>query len=139
MPPKGRAALAKRQKARPDLKGDDILWIGIKASEFNIQRLASFLMFSEHKVEVEPYVDQLEEKIPGGEGFEVAPMEFDYKLIRQTIVKALEALLTVRPDVKPRVLEVIKQHGGERLSLVPDHNLPELYKALDLLGKEIGT
>lgn len=139
MAPKGRAALAKRQKERPDLKGDDILWIGIKASEFNIARLASFLIFAEHKVEVEPYVDQLESVIPGGEhGFEAEPpeMEFDYEAIRREITKALGALLTVQPDMKPKVLEVIKAHGGEKLSSVPNNNLPDLYKALDQLGKE---
>lgn len=139
--PKGRAALAKRQKARADLQGQDIIWVGFAATEANIQRIGTLLMLADWPtvVEAKQKEDQLESVIPGGEhGFEAEPpeMEFDFEAIRRAIVKDLTHILGVDPDRKPRVMEVIKAHGGEKLSTVPNNNLPDLYKALAKLRKE---
>jgi hypothetical protein len=136
--PKGKAALAKRQKERADLKSQDIIWIGIAASEMNIQRLGTLLMLADWPMVLEKrHEDQLECVIPGGEGFEATPMDLNYELIRRDIVNAMTEIVEADPSQKARIMEAIKQHGGERLSLVPEKNLPELFASINRIRKEI--
>jgi hypothetical protein len=106
----------------------------------NIQRIAAFLMLADWPmVQVEKAKeDQLECVIPGGEGFEAQPeMDFDFEAIRRAIVKMLTPMLESAPEMKPKVLEIVKAHGGERVSTVPNNQLPDLYQALAQLQKEL--
>jgi hypothetical protein len=136
MAPSGKAALAKRQKDRADLKSRDIIWVGIAASESNIQRIAAMLMFSEWPIEVEPQEDQLANVLPWGE--ETPPeIEFNYEAIRADITRALTAILEKDESQKPRLKALIQEHGGERLSLVPEKNLPELFASINRIREEI--
>jgi hypothetical protein len=137
--PTGKAALQKRQKQRADLKEQDIIWIGIAATEQNIQRLGALLLFAEMPVEVEaaPHV-LLPWEDPNDPRYQQPPeLEVNYELVRRDITKAMTEILQADADLKPRILETIKQHGGERLSLVPETQLPELYAAINRIREEI--
>lgn len=129
--PKGKTALEQKRKDRADLKQTDIIWIGIAATEQNIQRFAAFLMFADYHKEVKPLGPlPYEEEMP----FDAEPapaLEIDFESVKRAIITALKAWVdAVGPEVKTRFLELCKQYGGERLSTVPQANLIELLAAL---------
>jgi hypothetical protein len=138
--PRGKAALAKRQKERADLQGQKIIWVGLAMTEANIQRLGKLLLFAEWPAEEEPFVDQMADILPY-DGFEadqkaVPEIEFNYEMIRRDITNALSEILTADESLKPRLKALIQEHGGERLPLVPEKNLPELYVAINRVREE---
>lgn len=127
--PKGRTALQKKQKERADLKSGDIIWIGIAATEQNIQRLGAFLMFSDYHKEEKPLGP-----LPYDDPFEAAPppeLEVDWTSVRNAILEELKRLYNEQGEAaKVRFLELCNVHGGEKLSTVPNDNLLGLLAAL---------
>jgi hypothetical protein len=120
--PKGETSLRKRQKERGDLKGQDIIWIGIAATELNIQRLGALLLFADMPLEIEtPKKLMFPWEDPDDPRFQQPPeLEVDYELIRRNIVKAMV-------DLK----RVILAHGGETIAAVPNNNLLALLRDLE--------
>lgn len=127
--PKGRTALQKKQKERADLKSGDIIWIGIAATEQNIQRFAAFLMFADYHKEEKPLGP-----LPYDDPFEAAPppeLEVDWTSVRNAILEELKKLYAARGEEgKNWFLKRCQEHGGEKLSLVPNDNLMGLLQAL---------
>jgi hypothetical protein len=130
--PKGETSLRKRQKERGDLKGQDIIWIGIAATELNIQRLGALLLFADMPLEIEtPKKLMFPWEDPDDPRFQQPPeLEVDYELIRRNIVKAMVARKndgTTKDDLK----RVILAHGGETIAAVPNNNLLALLRDLE--------
>lgn len=134
--PKGHSALKKKQKDRADLKSGDIVWIGIAATEQNIQRLGAFLMFADYHKEEKPLGP-----LPYNDPFEAAPppeLEVDWTAVRNAIVKTMKELTDSKGILigKASIIEAIKLFGGTRLSDVPQDNLVPLLNYLNALNKE---
>jgi hypothetical protein len=137
--PSGKAALAKRQKERADLKAGDVIWIGIAMTEANLQRLGALLLFADFHVEVE-------KKELGPlpfDGFEAdAPpppqLEINYALVKNDIMAAMQKMIKARGEgpAKELIVAEIRRLGGTRLNDVPQNQLIALYTTLTELNKE---
>lgn len=124
-------AQAKKALDRAKLKDTDVVWIGIAATEFNMQRLAALLLFAEHpiRVEAEPTA-LLPWEDPNDPRFEKPPeLQIDYELVRRTITKHLTAYLAKHGEEKARA--VLKSFGAERISLVAQDQLVPMNAALE--------
>ncbi len=129
--PAGEKALRERQKARADLKAQDIVWIGIAATESNIQRIAAFIMFAEWPLVVEKVASgPLPWEDPADPSFQKPPeLEIDYNVVRHSIAKHLSAYLKKHGEDSAR--DVLKSFGAERLSLIAESQLIALDTALE--------
>lgn len=128
MAPRKKAAEKTRERA--DLKDIRSITITVKASEFNLQRLAAFMIFCEH---LEPIVEFGPEKPmpwedPSDPRFNGPTLELDVEAIRRDITKHLSAY--VKQHGEDRARDLLRSFGGERLSLVPDEQLLTLRNAL---------
>ena len=132
--PSGKAALEKKRKERADLKDGDIVWIAIRATESNLQRLGAFLIFADYHIEEAPRpVTLLPWEDPNDPRFEQPPeLQINHELVKKDIYAAMEALVTRDGEIpaKARIREIIQQHGAEKFRDVPDNRLLELLAAL---------
>lgn len=130
-PPAGETALRAKQKARADLKAQDIIWIGIAASEANIQRIAAMLLFADHLEAVERPADgPMPWEDPNDPKFQKPPeLEIDYNVVRHSIAKHLSAY--VKRFGEERARAVLNSFGASRLSLLPESQLLPLDAALE--------
>jgi hypothetical protein len=123
--PAGQAALRKRQHERADLQGQKIIWIGIAATEANIQRIGTLLLLADHPAIEEPYVDQLAGIIPD----EPPPLDVDYEVVKSSIAKHLQEY--VKRFDEERARAVLNSFGASRLSSIVESQLLPLHAALE--------
>lgn len=131
-PPAGAKALQEKRKLRADLQGQDIIWIGIAASEANIQRIGALLLFADHPVAVEKIDNKpLPWEDPTDPRFQKPPeLEIDYEVVRRSIMKHLSAY--VKKHGEERARAVLSSYGSApRLSSVPQESLLALDAALE--------
>jgi hypothetical protein len=130
-PAGGQQALRERQKLRADLKAQDIVWIGIAATETNLQRLGAYLMFCDHPVAVEKMDDKpLPWEDPNDPRFQKPPeLEIDYTVVRHSIAKHLVEY--VKRFGEERARAVLTSFGASRLSSIPEAQLIPLHDALE--------
>lgn len=129
----------RKQIEKGQLKATDTIWIGIKATEANLQRLGAFLLFADYHVEeAPPEPTLLPWEDPNDPRYkEERPLQIDYELVKRNITTVMKELVTTKGEAfKPTILAVIRDHGGEKLSTVPQDKLVELYAALDQLKEE---
>lgn len=122
----------RKRAEQADLKKDRIIWIGIAATEGNLQRLGALLLFAD-KIEMDPPepTGPLPWEDPNDPRYvPPAKPEINHELVRQDIIKLLPALVE-KMGGKPQVMEVIKAHGAEKLSQIPLDNLLPLYHDLN--------
>lgn len=130
--PEGAEGLAKKWRERADLKEQDIIWIGIAASELNLQRLGALLLFADMPVVVEQTARKpLPWEDPNDPQYQKPPeLEVDYDKIRRAIVAQMAVLVNERGHEKAAVKAVIQAHGADTLVGVPNDNLAALLRDL---------
>jgi hypothetical protein len=129
--PKGEKALRKRQAERAELKSQDIIWIGIAASETNLQRIAAFLMFADMPTAVEPKQSLLPWEDPADPRFEKPPeIELNVELIKADIVFEMQRIVKATGGDKAAIKRLIEKYGGATLVTVPNNQLIALWRDL---------
>lgn len=120
---------SKRQVVEPPKIQADTIWIGIRASDANIERLGALLLFADIDFKVQGQAE------PTGpmpwEAPSPMPAEadhVDYEVVKRSIFKHLEKYLAQHGQEKAR--ELIKSFGGARVSEIPQHQLVGLEAAL---------
>lgn len=117
---------------REKLKQTDTIWIGIRATESNLQRLAAYLLFAERPIVV---TEDVEESKPfpfdDPAAFEATIPEtsIDWEVVRRSTTTLLVKYVEKYGEEKAR--EVLRSFGAERLSLVPKDQLIPLNAALE--------
>ena len=129
-----------KKQDQADLKVIKTITITVKASEFNLQRLAAFMLFCEH---LEPIVEvggpekPMCWEDPTDPRFVPDPakpaLEIDYALVRRDITKELERL---GAGSRTAIVAAIQANGGTRISDVPESNLLSLLSDLNRLNPE---
>ncbi len=136
-PSKAQIKKAADQAALKEIK---TITVTIRASEFNLQRLAAFMLFCEH---LEPIVEvggpelPMPWEDPTDPRFVPDPakpaLEIDYALVRRDITKELERL---GAGSRAAIIAAINTNGGTRISDVPEDNLLSLLSDLNRLNPE---
>jgi hypothetical protein len=123
--PNGRKALDKKRKERADLKDQDIIWVGIAATEANLQRLGVLMLLADFPMVVEP---AKQAPLPYEE---TAPpeLEIDYTKIRNAIIDVLQEKVKAGVD-KERLKDLIARGGGTTVKNTPNDNLLDLLAEL---------
>lgn len=125
-----------------DLKATDTVWIGIRATEHNLQRLAAYLLFAERPIEIERMktvnpVGSLPWEDPNDPAY-IAPKpaeeSIDWELVKRSTTKLLMQYAKEHGEDKARA--VLESYGASRLSLVPQEQLIPLNAALEAALKE---
>lgn len=131
--PSGRGKLEAKRKIRPDLSKQDIIWVGIAASEINLNRLAALLMFSDHIVEIESSEPEkpLPWEDPTDPRFNQPPeLQVNYEQIKRDIVLAMKKKIDAGLE-KPALKAVIQRHGADTLAGVHNDNLLALLRDIE--------
>jgi hypothetical protein len=128
-----KAARAKKV-AQEKLKDISSVTITIQASEYNMQRLAAFLLFCEH---LEPLfrsedVRPLPWEDPNDPRFNQPPaLELDVEALRRAIASKLLAF--AERDGVASAKRLLQTYGGEGLAAIPPEQLPGLLDNLERL------
>lgn len=131
MAPRNSKQTAKAAERR-EMKDIKTIQITIKASEFNLQRLAAYMLFCEH---LEPVIEIGKElplpwEDPNDPRFQKPPeLLIDYEVVRRSIMKHLSAYLKIHGEERAKA--VLESFGAPRLSAVPQDQLLALDAALE--------
>lgn len=116
---------------RAKLKETDIIWIGIRASEFNLQRLGAFLLFAEYPYEVESQTEPTGPMMfedPADVPLPAEADHVDYEVVKRDIFKNLGTYLEKHGQERAR--EMLLAYGGARISEIPQNRLVSLAEDL---------
>jgi hypothetical protein len=125
-----KAQIEKAQE-RADLQKVSIIWIGIAATEANLQRLGALLLFAD-RVEIKAPVElgPLPWEDPTDPRYQQIPeLEVDYEVVKRSIAKHLSAYVKIHGEERARA--VLNSFGAPRLSSVPQEQLIPLNAALE--------
>ena len=127
-------AATRRKKPAPNLKaGADTIWVGLKMSEGNLQRLAALLLFAEIDFKVD---EKTEPTGPLPWEFPVDPPpaeadHVDYEVVRRSIAKHLLAM-----NEKGRLEEaktLLAEFGATGLASIPQDRLVVFHDTLEAM------
>ena len=120
----------KKALTRDELKQLDAFTVTVRASEGNIQRLAAFLMFADFADVELKYIDTpLPWEDPNDPRFLKPPeLQLNRNGIQNALMPLFEAYFNRHGEEKAK--EMIKSFGAERLSLLTDTQLLDMYNAL---------
>ena len=120
----------KKALTRDELKQLDAFTVTVRASEGNIQRLAAFLMFADFADVELKYIEMpLPWEDPNDPRFLKPPeLQLNRNGIQNALMPLFEAYFNRHGEEKAK--EMIKSFGAERLSLLTDTQLLDMYNAL---------
>ncbi len=127
-------ATTTRKRKQPDkkqqLKDVDTIWIGIRASEANIQRLGAFLLLADFPVVKTEYKDTpLPWEDPNDPKYLKPPeLEIDRNRVMNALMPMLESYLNQHGEEKAKAM--IASYGAPRLGELTDTQLLDLHNSL---------
>lgn len=126
---------ASRKRRQPDkkeqLKEVDTIWIGVRASEANIQRIGALLMLLDY---TQPTYEKTAPALlpwedPNDPRYQKPPeLEIDRNRVQNALMPLLEAYLTQHGEEKAK--EMIQSFGGARIGELSDTQLLDLHNSL---------
>ena len=124
-------APSKRQIVEPPKIQADTIWIGIRASDANLERLGALLLFADIDFKVQNQTE------PAGPMMFEDPAEHplpaeadhvDYEVVKREIFRHLEKYVAKHDGVRAKNL--LMTFGAPKVSLIPQDRLLELEAAL---------
>lgn len=136
MPPRSKAAIeAAREKAAR--QKERIVWIGIAATEANMERLSAFLIFADRvQLEAPIKLGPLPWEDPNDPRYIEGPpeLQIDYEVVKRSITKLLGQYVERHGATLAR--SVLESFGAPRLSEVEQSQLIPLHNALEAALQE---
>lgn len=137
--PAAKKSLNEKRAEQADLKRLNLITVTLVASEENLMRIAALLTFATvpYEVQMSKPLGPLPWEDPTDPRFQQPPvLEIDYNAVRNDIMKEMSVWLD---GGGPRdvIVAWIVQHGGTKLTDVPNDNLLPLLADLQRLNPKV--